>query len=148
MLITRLICIQWKFKTLTIEVLLIKVLLIFFDHWSVHLFQSNQRFQAIEFGELLSFFRKTSVALGTVETGNKNRCVAARNAWDHNRFFSVLNGKEKKACRLWLSMLTQARLIREILKSILCLMFNQWSSVNKGVIWQNLGALYTSLEAL
>ena len=32
---------------LTIEVLLFKILL-FFDHWSNHLFQSNQRFQAIE----------------------------------------------------------------------------------------------------
>ena len=34
--------------TLTIEVLLIKI--VFFpDHFSNHLFQSNQRFQAIEF---------------------------------------------------------------------------------------------------
>ena len=33
--------------SLTIEVLLIKIVL-FFDHWSNHLFQSNQRFQAIE----------------------------------------------------------------------------------------------------
>ena len=32
---------------LTMEVLLFKILL-FFDHWSNHLFQSNQRFQAIE----------------------------------------------------------------------------------------------------
>ena len=31
-----------------LEVLLIKIVL-FFDHWSNHLFQSNQRFQAIEF---------------------------------------------------------------------------------------------------
>ena len=34
--------------SLTIEGLLIKIL-IFSDHWSSHLFQSNQRFQAIEF---------------------------------------------------------------------------------------------------
>ena len=34
--------------TLTIEVLLIKIVL-FSDHFSNHLFQSNQRFQAIEF---------------------------------------------------------------------------------------------------
>ena len=33
---------------LTIEVFLIKILL-FFDHWSIHLFQSNQHFQAIIF---------------------------------------------------------------------------------------------------
>ena len=33
--------------SLTIEVLLIKIVL-FFDHWSNHLFQSNQRFQTIE----------------------------------------------------------------------------------------------------
>ena len=32
---------------LTIKVLLMKILL-FFDHWSYQLFQSNQRFQAIE----------------------------------------------------------------------------------------------------
>ena len=34
--------------SLTIEVLLINFVL-FIDHWSNHLFQSNQRFQAIEF---------------------------------------------------------------------------------------------------
>ena len=34
--------------SLTIEGLLSKIL-IFSDHWSIHLFQSNQRFQAIEF---------------------------------------------------------------------------------------------------
>ena len=49
MLITRLIYIQLKFATLPIEVLLIKILLSFFDHRSGYLFQSNQRFQAIEF---------------------------------------------------------------------------------------------------
>ena len=32
-----------------LEVLLITIILFFFDHWSDHLFQSNQRFQAIEF---------------------------------------------------------------------------------------------------
>ena len=35
--------------SLTIEVLLTKIVLFFFDHWSNYLFQSNQRFQAIEF---------------------------------------------------------------------------------------------------
>ena len=34
--------------SLTIEVLLIKII-IFFDYWSIHLFQSNQLFEAIEF---------------------------------------------------------------------------------------------------
>ena len=34
--------------SLTIEGLLSKIL-IFSDHWSIHLFQSNQRFQATEF---------------------------------------------------------------------------------------------------
>ena len=34
---------------LIIAVLLIKILLFFFLHFSFHLFQSNQRFQAIEF---------------------------------------------------------------------------------------------------
>ena len=34
--------------SLTIEGLLIKIL-IFSHHWSIHLFQSNQHFQAIEF---------------------------------------------------------------------------------------------------
>ena len=48
----------------------------------------------------LSFVRKTCVALGTGETGNKNRCVAARNAWDHNRLFCVLNGKKKKGLQI------------------------------------------------
>ena len=52
---------QWKFTTPgqlaspsapLIEVLLIKILL-FFDHWGVHLFQSNQHFQAIEFMDQL-----------------------------------------------------------------------------------------------
>ena len=52
---------QWKFTTPDqlatpsaplIEVLLIKILL-FFDHWGVHLFQSNQHFQAIEFMDQL-----------------------------------------------------------------------------------------------
>ena len=32
-----------------LEVLLIKIILFFFDHWSDQLFQNNQRFQAIEF---------------------------------------------------------------------------------------------------
>ena len=32
-----------------LEVLLITIILFSFDHWSDHLFQSNQRFQAIEF---------------------------------------------------------------------------------------------------
>ena len=50
MLITRPICIQWKFTTLTIEVLLIKILLFFSTtEKSGHLFQSNQHVQAIEF---------------------------------------------------------------------------------------------------
>ena len=31
------------------EVLLIKIILFFFEHWSDHLFQNNQHFQAIEF---------------------------------------------------------------------------------------------------
>ena len=52
---------QWKFTTPDqlatpsaplIEVLLIKIVL-FFDHWGVHLFQSNQHFQAIEFMDQL-----------------------------------------------------------------------------------------------
>ena len=46
---------------LTIKVLHIKIVL-FFDHWSNHLFQSNQRFQVIEFmdqpvPEALDIFR-------------------------------------------------------------------------------------------
>ena len=32
-----------------LEVLLIKIILLFFDHWSDQLFQNNQHFQAIEF---------------------------------------------------------------------------------------------------
>ena len=32
-----------------LEVLLIKIILFFFDHWSDQLFQNNQHFQAIEF---------------------------------------------------------------------------------------------------
>ena len=32
-----------------LEVLLIKIFLFFFDHWSGQLFQNNQRFQTIEF---------------------------------------------------------------------------------------------------
>ena len=32
-----------------LEVLLVKIILFFFDHWSDQLFQNNQRFQAIEF---------------------------------------------------------------------------------------------------
>ena len=53
MFITRLICNTMKVYitrpvSLTIEVLLIKIVL-FFDHWRNHLFQSYQRFQAIEF---------------------------------------------------------------------------------------------------
>ena len=39
--------------SLTIEVLLTKIVLFFFDHWSNYLFQSNQRFQAIEFVDRL-----------------------------------------------------------------------------------------------
>ena len=45
MLITRAICIRWK----TIAVLLMKILIFLRPLSSVHLFQSNQRFQAIEF---------------------------------------------------------------------------------------------------
>ena len=54
MLITRLVCMAWKFTTP--EQLVSPsnfrsciTILSFFDHWSVHLVQSNQSVQAIEF---------------------------------------------------------------------------------------------------
>ena len=37
------------FQQTNLEVLLIKIIPFFFDHWSDQLFQNNQRFQAIEF---------------------------------------------------------------------------------------------------
>ena len=45
--------------SLTIEVLLIKIFR-FFDHWSIHLFQSNQLFQAID--SWTDPFRKSSTS--------------------------------------------------------------------------------------
>ena len=91
--------------SLTIEVLLIKIVL-FFDHWINHLFQSYQRFQAIEFvdrpvPEKLEIFRlflcmhgfRHASILSTVFT------VFAKNAWDHN--FPFWHGhRKKKAKRL------------------------------------------------
>ena len=110
MFITRLICNTMKVYitrpvSLTIEVLLIKIVL-FFDHWRNHLFQSYQRFQAIEFvdrpvPEKLKIFRlflcmhgfRHASILSTVFT------VFAKNAWDHN--FPFWHGhRKKKAKRL------------------------------------------------
>ena len=110
MFITRLICNTMKVYitrpvSLTIEVLLIKIVL-FFDHWRNHLFQSYQRFQAIEFvdrpvPEKLEIFRlflcmhgfRHASILSTVFT------VFAKNAWDHN--FPFWHGhRKKKAKRL------------------------------------------------
>ena len=42
-------CIQWKFTTPNLAILLIQILIFFRPLSSVHLLQSNQRFQAIEF---------------------------------------------------------------------------------------------------
>ena len=49
MLITRPFAFNESLKHLTIAVLLIRIVLFFPDHYRVHLFKSNQRFQAIEF---------------------------------------------------------------------------------------------------
>ena len=82
MLITRAICIRWK----TIAVLLMKILIFLLPLSSVHLFQSNQRFQAIEF---VSFLRKTCVASITQRLLVPVSTVSARNAWhDDSPFVS------------------------------------------------------------
>ena len=67
---------------LTIEVLLIKILL-FFDHWSYHLFRSNQRFQEIKIVNRLSMhdFRHAAT-LG--------------NTWDHDSGFGAHTRKKRK----------------------------------------------------
>ena len=57
LLVARLICIQWKFTTPDQLASPLKFRWSFahkrfffvFDHWSIHLFQNKQRFQAIEF---------------------------------------------------------------------------------------------------
>ena len=108
MFITRLICNTMKVYitrpvSLTIEVLLIKIVL-FFDHWRNHLFQSYQRFQAIEFvdrpvPEKLKIFRlflcmhgfRHASILSTVFT------VFAKNAWDHNFPCFLARTQEKKS---------------------------------------------------
>ena len=89
--------------SLIIEVLLIKIFC-FFDHWSIHLFQSNQLFQAID--SWTDPFRKssTSFALKFPKLSSQNMygalnmssvtslflspvsTVSARNAWDYDPF--------------------------------------------------------------
>ena len=89
--------------SLTIEVLLTKIFR-FFDHWSIHLFQSNQLFQAI-----LSWtdpFRKSSTSFALIfpKLSSQNMhgalimssvtsrflspvsTVSVRNAWDYDSF--------------------------------------------------------------
>ena len=112
--------------SLTIEVLLIKIIL-FFDFWSIHLLQSNKLFQAIEFvdrpspekldifcrNRFLSFVQKKKNAEmhGALESffmlSVESRffspvsMVSARNAWDHQPPFGAqtrknTRGKERK----------------------------------------------------
>ena len=91
----------------SIEGLLIKIL---FPHWSIHLFQSNQRFQAIEFvdrsaPEKLDIFavifpklssQNICMALGTPRFLSAVSTVSARNAWDHESAFDVHTRKKEK----------------------------------------------------
>ena len=61
MLMTRPFAYNESLQHLTIAVLLMKIVIIFFDYSllsSLHLFQSNQHFQAIEF--VAGTFRKSS----------------------------------------------------------------------------------------
>ena len=117
--------------SLTIDVLLITILLplllllrfFFLDHWSVHLFQRNQRFQAIEFVDwpvrekllIALIFPKlssqTCVASVTQRLLFPGSTVSARNAWDHDALLCHKYEGKKTPCRLWVSLLTQARLI-------------------------------------
>ena len=145
MFITRLICNTMKVYitrpvSLTIEVLLIKIVL-FFDHWRNHLFQSYQRFQAIEFvdrpvPEKLEIFRlflcmhgfRHASILSTVFT------VFAKNAWDHNFPFWHGHRKKKKrnGCILRVSLLKQARVTRRQLDGR-HLLFGEYLQLNKSL---------------
>ena len=100
MLITRAICLRSN----TIAVLLIKILIFLRPLSSVHLFQSNQRFQAIKF---VSFLRKTCVASITQRLLVPVSTVSARNAWhDDSPFVSQMRRKhvadyESRCLRKW-----------------------------------------------
>ena len=119
--------------SLTIEVLLRKIFR-FFDHWSIHLFQSNQLFQAIDSWTDPLRKRSTSFALKFPKLSSQNMygalnmssvtsrflspvsTVSARNAWDHDPFWWAHTKKkgeeERNTCIFRVSVaFKQARLI-------------------------------------
>ena len=108
MLITRLICIQWKFATLSIEVLLIKIFFFFFfrlHKWLLVPKQSTLSRDGIR-GQTrsgkalnLSFLRKSSAASVTQRFLFPVSTESARNAWEHNRR-TKYEGKKKTGLQI------------------------------------------------
>ena len=117
--------------SLTIEVLLIKIFR-FFDHWSIHLFQSNQLFQAID--SWTDPFRKssTSFALKFPKLSSQNMygalnmssvtslffspvsTVSARNAWDHDPFWWAHTKEKRKKKKETLAFLESLSLLNKL----------------------------------
>ena len=71
----------------------------FFNHWSIHLFQSNRRFQAIEFVDQpvpikLYTFRINLPCMAFVMPRYLSpvSTVSARNAWDHADDLELTDG--------------------------------------------------------
>ena len=78
-------------------------ILLFFNHWSIHLFQNNQRFQAIEFEdqpfpEKLYIFRITfhCMASVTLRYLSPVSTVFASNAWHYDARFGAPTRRKKK----------------------------------------------------
>ena len=118
MLITKLICKQWKFQTpdqlawpskfCTLK------LFFFFDHWSNHLFQSNQLFQVIEFVDQpvpvkVDIFR-SFLFLCMAFVISPVSMVSAKNAWGPQSHFEHTNTHmtHKKKCLQFKSLAAKA----------------------------------------
>ena len=118
MLITRCICIQWKFTTPwpehPVAVLLTKILSFFRPLSSVHLFQKNQRFQAIKFipNSRLecactnhTLFQTKMVEIDTLRPKRLKKTY--RTLWRRTYLYSLYKGVPppprgwKKRCTLW-----------------------------------------------
>ena len=82
--------------TMTIAALLIKILIFFRPLSSVHLFQSNQRFEFVDrhVSEKLNLIRKTCAASIMQRFLFPVSTVSARNAWHNDPPFCVLNAKK------------------------------------------------------
>ena len=95
-----------------------KCFLLFFSHWSIHLFQNNRILRPTRSVKLYIFrINLPCMAFATPRYLSPVSTVSATNAWDYDPPFwgsHTRKKKEKKrkrnACIFWLSPLKQARL--------------------------------------